>query len=62
MTRSTEGLTYTATSDNTAVATTGVANNLLTVQGVSAGTATITVTATDRSGMSVTTTFKVTVG
>jgi cyclophilin family peptidyl-prolyl cis-trans isomerase len=61
VTRSTDGLTYTATTGNTAVATASIVNNRLTVQAVAAGTTTITVTATNRFGQSVSTTFNVTV-
>ena len=55
-------LTFTAESDDEDVATVGVdESNLLTVEGISAGTATITTEATDPSGESATDTFKVTV-
>ncbi|MCY3883523.1 MAG: hypothetical protein OXG24_01265 [Gammaproteobacteria bacterium] len=55
-------LTFTAETDDTDVATADVSDsNVLTVHGESAGTATITVEATDPSGESATDTFKVTV-
>lgn len=55
-------LTFTAESDDDDIATTSVDDsNLLTVTGISAGTATITTEAMDPSGESATDTFKVTV-
>jgi cyclophilin family peptidyl-prolyl cis-trans isomerase len=63
VTRSTEALTYSATSSAPAVVGVSVVNNRLTLQATNqTGTATITVTATDRAGASVSTSFKVTVG
>ena len=56
-----EKLTYTATSNNTAVATAKIDGATLTVTAVGAGTATITVTATDPQERSAKTSFTVTV-
>ena len=56
-----DALRYTATSDNTDVATTSVSGSDVTVAGEAPGTATITVTATDPAGLSATQTFGVTV-
>ena len=56
-----DALRYTATSDNTDVATTSVSGSDVTVAGEASGTATITVTATDPAGLSATQTFGVTV-
>ena len=55
-------LTYTATSDDTDVATVSVAGSTLTIAGVAIGTATISVTGTDPAGASVTGTTTLTVG
>ncbi len=54
-------LTFTATSDNTAIATVAVMDSVVTVTPVAAGTATITVTATDIAGQTAEQTFSVTV-
>ena len=54
-----ENLTFTAESDDTAVVTVSISGSTLTVQGVTAGSATITVTATDNHEQSVTATFMV---
>jgi len=57
-------LTYTATSSNTAVVTAtvgGFQGNQLTLDYQAAGTSTITVTATDKTGNTATQTFNVTV-
>ncbi|HHW42878.1 MAG TPA: CehA/McbA family metallohydrolase [Desulfotomaculum sp.] len=54
-------LTYSATSSSPAVATVAVSGNTLQVTPVAAGTATITVTASDGRGGGASTTFKVTV-
>jgi cyclophilin family peptidyl-prolyl cis-trans isomerase len=63
VTRSTDSLTYSAVSSNTGVVSVNVVNNRLTLQATGlTGTATITVTATDRAGASVSTSFRVTVG
>jgi cyclophilin family peptidyl-prolyl cis-trans isomerase len=63
ITRSTDSLTYSATSSNPAVVGVTVTNNRLALQATGqTGTVTITVTATDRDGASVSTSFKVTVG
>ncbi len=56
-----DALRYTATSDNTDVATTSVSGSDVTVAGEAPGTATITVTATDPGGLSATQSFEVTV-
>ena len=56
-----DALTYTASSGNSDVATVSVSGSDVTVNGVAAGTATITVTATDPSGLSASQTFDVTV-
>ena len=56
-----ETLGYTATSSNTAVATATVDGSALTVAGVAAGTATITVTATDAGQLTAQQRFSVTV-
>ena len=58
----TEVLTYTVTANsNPAVAAATVTNNRLAVQGLTAGTTTFTIKATDKAGNSVTTTVTVTV-
>ncbi len=54
-------LTFTATSDDTAIATVTVMDSIVTVTPVAAGTATITVTATDRAGQTAEQTFSVSV-
>ncbi len=54
-------LTFTATSDNTAIATVAVMDSVVTVTPVAAGTATITVTATDIAGQTAEQTFSVSV-
>ena len=54
-------LTFTAMSDNTAIATVTVMDSVVTITPVSAGTATITVTATDRAGQTAEQTFSVSV-
>lgn len=55
-------LTYSIVSNsNPAAATVSVTNNRMTVQGVAAGSTTITIKATDKAGNSVTTTVTVTV-
>ncbi len=54
-------LTFTATSDNTAIATVTVMDSVVTVTPVAAGTATITVTATDRAGQTAEQAFTVSV-
>ena len=54
-------LTYTATSSNTDLATVGVSGSTVTVTGVAEGSVTITVAATDPSGLSATQSFNVTV-
>src|SRR5262249_20728999 len=62
--RQNESLTYAVTSSDNNIATAALVNNtseLVRVQGVGQGTATITVTATDQFGNSKATTFKVTV-
>ena len=56
-----DGLTYEATSDTPEVATVSVSGSDVTVSGVAAGTATVTVTATDPGGLSASQTFDVTV-
>ena len=54
-------LTFTATSDNTAIATVTVMDSIVTVTPVAVGTATITVTATDIAGQTAEQTFSVSV-
>ncbi len=54
-------LTFTATSDNTAIATVAVMGSVVTITPVAVGTTTITVTATDTAGQTVEQTFSVTV-
>ncbi len=54
-------LTFTATSDNTAIATVAVMDSVVTVTPVAVGTATITVTATDIAGQTAKQTFSVSV-
>ncbi len=54
-------LTFSATSDDTAIATVTVMDNVVTVTPVAVGTATITVTATDIAGQTAEQTFTVTV-
>ncbi len=54
-------LTFTAMSDNTAIATVAVMDSIVTVTPVAAGTATITVTATDIAGQTAEQTFTVSV-
>ncbi len=54
-------LTFTATSDNTAIATVAVMDSIVTVTPVAVGTTTITVTATDIAGQTAEQTFSVTV-
>ncbi len=54
-------LTFTATSDNTAIATVAVMGSVVTITPVAVGTATITVTATDTAGQTVEQTFSVAV-
>ena len=54
-------LTYTAESDNESVATATISSMMLTVTAVAAGTANISVTATDPDGLSATDEFVVTV-
>ena len=54
-------LTYTAATSDSTVATTTVAGSIVTVAGISPGTATITVTATDPAGLSARQDFGVTV-
>ena len=56
-----DALSYEATSDASDVATASVSGSDVTVAGEAAGTATITVTATDPGGLSATQTFDVTV-
>jgi hypothetical protein len=56
-----EALTYTASSSMPGVATTGISGSTLTVTPVSSGTVTITLTANDGKGGTVSTTFTVTV-
>ena len=56
-----DDLTYDATSDALDVATASVSGSEVTVNGVAAGTATVTVTATDPGGLSASQTFDVTV-
>ncbi len=54
-------LTFTATSDNTAIATVTVMDSIVTVTPVAVGTTTITVTATDIAGQTAEQTFSVSV-
>ncbi len=54
-------LTFTATSDNTAITTVAVLDSIVTVTPVATGTATITVTATDIAGQTAEQTFSVSV-
>ncbi len=54
-------LTFTSTSDNTAIATVAVRGSVVTITPVAAGTATITVTATDIAGQTAEQTFSVSV-
>lgn len=54
-------LTYTTNSSNSAIATASIAGSLLTVAPVAVGSATITITADDKNGNTVSTTFTVTV-
>ncbi len=54
-------LTFTATSDNTAIATVAVMDSVVTVTPVAVGTANITVTATDIAGQTAEQTFSVSV-
>ena len=54
-------LTFSATSDDTAIATVTVMDSIVTVTPVAAGTTTITVTATDIAGQTAEQTFSVTV-
>ncbi len=54
-------LTFSATSDDTAIATVTVMDNVVTVTPVAVGTATITVTATDIAGQTAKQTFSVSV-
>ena len=56
-----DALTYVAASSNSAVATASVAGSAVAVAGVNAGSATITVTASDPGGLSATQTMGVTV-
>ena len=56
-----EALSYSAASSNRGVATAAVAGSALTVEGVGAGTASITVTATDPGGLTAQQRFSVTV-
>ena len=56
-----DDLTYEATSDTPDIATASVSGSEVTVSGVAAGTATVTVTATDPGGLSASQTFDVTV-
>ena len=56
-----DALTYAAESDSTRVATVDVSGSEVTVTGVAAGSATVTVTATDPGGLSATQSFAVTV-
>ena len=55
-------LNYGATSSNEGVATTSISGSAVVVEGVSEGTATVTVTATDPGGLSARQQFGVTVG
>ncbi len=52
-----DSLTYSATSGDTAAATVSVSNDTVTVAGVAAGNAMVTITATDLDGLSATQTF-----
>lgn len=61
VTRELERLNYTAASDNTSVATVQMIHNHMVITYVGAGTANITVTATDSQGATVQQTFAVTV-
>ena len=54
-------LTYTATSSNSGVASTSVAGGVVTVTGVAPGSASVTVTARDPSGLTANQSFQVTV-
>ena len=56
-----DDLEYSATSSNTSVATVGTSGTTVTVAGEAVGTATITVTARDPSGLTATQRFEVTV-
>ena len=56
-----DALTYVASSSATGVASASVSGTVLAVEGVSAGTATVTVTASDPDGLSAEQTFDVTV-
>ena len=56
-----EALTYGASSSDAALATASLSDSVLVVTGVSRGTATLTVTATDPSGLAAEQTFTVTV-
>ena len=56
-----DALEYAATSRNTAIVTAAVAGDTLTLTGVAQGAATVTVTATDPRGLSVTQSVRVTV-
>ena len=47
-----DALAYTATSSNTSVATVSVSGSIVTIRGVAAGSATLTITATDPGGLS----------
>ena len=57
----TDALTFTAISDNTAIATVAVMGSVVTITPVAVGTTTITVTATDTAGQTVEQTFSVAV-
>ena len=54
-----DALSYRATSGNTAVVQAGVSGSVLTLTPVAAGTATVTITASDPGGLSATQTFQV---
>lgn len=56
-----DALTYTATSSNSTVARTSVSGSIVTITGVTAGSATVTVTARDPDGLTATQTGRVTV-
>ena len=56
-----DALTYAATSSNTGVATVSLSGTLVTITGVAAGTATVTVTASDPGGLSASLSAAVTV-
>ena len=56
-----DALTYAGASNDTGVATAGVIGNTLTIRGVAAGSATVTATATDPSGLAATREITVTV-